>query len=305
MPIVAVGPLPGSEQLFNRVAQLTIGLAPANGTVTSQSSIVTALQITGLRVQAKIKKSVRLEPGTSEISVYNMTPAHRAQVRQRGLPILLSAGYTNTLGQIYEGVIRFADSVRQGPDWVTKIQCGDGEVSYRFARLSQSWGPTTMQQVATALVNILGPQAQITGQTLATMTVQFPRGYHVSGPASLALDKLLEGFGYEWHFESGRVVVLKQGQTTGETAVLLSRNTGLVGSPEHGTPDPQKPAASSHTLKVKSLLLPTLKPGGLVQVQADGIGATTPAFFRAQTVEHEIDTKEGPFYTTIECWPTS
>lgn len=304
MSIVAVGPLPGSEQLFNRVAQLTIGLSPSPNAPVKSGTVVTALQITGLHMQFKVHKSVRIEPATCEISVYNMTAAHRAAVRQRGLPVILSAGYTNTVGEIFSGVVRYADNVRQGPDWVTKIQCGDGELSYRFARLSQSWGSgTAMRTVAVALINTLGPQANITAKTLATMTAQFPRGYHVSGPAALSLDRLLYGFGYEWHFSNGQIVVLQQGQTTGETAVLLSPSTGLVGSPEHGSPDPSKPANSTHTLKVKSLLIPTLKPAGLVQVQAEGIGATSPAFFRCQSVDFEGDTFGGPWTSSIECWP--
>jgi hypothetical protein len=283
--------------------QLTVGLAPASGVLNS-TTVVTALQITGLRVVAKVKKSVRLEPGTTEISVYNLNADHRAQVRERGLPIILAAGYTNTIGQIFQGVVKYADSVRNGPDWVTKIQCGDGEVSYRFARLTQAWGAgTSIQAVATALVNTLGPQAAITAQSLATLSGTFPRGYSVSGPAAQELDRLLALRGLEWHFDGGKVVVLQQGQTTGETAVLLSQSTGLVGSPEHGTPSPDKPAKSTHTLKVKALLQSAIRPACLVQVQSDGIGATTPAFFRAEAVTHDLDTHSGPWYTEVECNP--
>lgn len=303
MALVAVGPLPGSQQLFNRVAQLTVGLASVSGAPNTDPP-GTALQITGLRIQAKIKRSVRPEPGTAEISVYNLNAAHRAQLRVRGLPIILAAGYTNTIAQIFEGQIRYADSVRHGPDWVTKIQCGDGEVSYRLARLTQAWGAgTSVRQVVQALVNILGPSTTLTTSTIATIPGQFPRGYNVNGPAANALTDILGQRGFEWHFYNGKVVLIPQGATTNETAVLLSPTTGLVGSPEHGTSEPGAPAGSTHLLKVKALLTPTLRVAGLVQVQADGIGATTPAFFRVQKLEDEIDTQSGPFYSSVECSP--
>jgi len=48
MGIISTTPLAGSEQLFNRVARLTVGLAGGGPGV--------ALQVTGLHMAFKIKK---------------------------------------------------------------------------------------------------------------------------------------------------------------------------------------------------------------------------------------------------------
>lgn len=156
----------------------------------------------------------------------------------------------------------------------------------------------------TQLVNIIGPQAAGTAAVIAGISGQFPRGFAVHGPASRALDSILTGRGYEWHLDGGRVVVLEQGATTNETAVLISETTGMVGSPEHGSPDPSKKTNDTHTLKVKCLLQPTIRVAGVVQVQSEEIGnGRTPALFRVLAVEHVLDTHGGEFYSTIDCYP--
>jgi hypothetical protein len=257
-----------------------------------------------MRVTFKVKKSVRPEPHGATIEVYNLTAAHRAAMRTRGLPIILSAGYTNAVGQIYEGVIRWADSIRHGADWITKIETGDGEVSYRLARLSRSFGAgTPVSYVVSQLVNTLGPSAFVTTQTIAAIPGQFSRGYVVHGPASVELDAILSARGYEWHMEGGKVVVIPRGATTGEMAVLLTPSTGLIGSVEHGSPPPGQKFNATHSLKLKALIQPTIKPAGLVQVQADGIGLTAPAFFRVETMEHIGDTHGNDWYTEMDVFP--
>jgi hypothetical protein len=247
---------------------------------------------------------VRPEPNGATIEVYNLTAAHRAAIRTRGLGIQLSAGYTNAVGQIFEGSLRWSDSIRHGPDWITKIETGEGDLSYRLARLSRSFGAgTPVNYVVQTLVNTLGPSASITTQTLASMPGQFSRGYVVHGPVSTELDAILSARGYEWHFDGARVVVLPKGATAGETAVLLTPKTGLVGSVEHGSPPPGQKFDATHALRVKALIQPTIRPAGLVQIQADGIGLTAPAFFRVETVEHVGDTHGNEWYTEMDVFP--
>lgn len=290
------GLVPNSQQLFNRVVRLTIGLGKE------------ALVITGLRVVAKTHKTQTPGPATAEVSVYNLNKDHRAALKQRGIKILLEAGYSNTLGAIFSGNAFFIDHVHTGPDVVTKIQLMDGGGPYAFNRLVQSWGPgTAVSTVATALVAALGPQASGTAAVIASIPGAFQRGYSVQGAASKELTTLLGRRGYIWRFQDGAVRVLQKGGSTQETAVLLTPSTGLVGSPEHGTPDVTKPFDSVHTLKVKALLQPTIKVWGRVAIQAEGIGTPeNPALYTAFSVEDDLDslgTEGSPWYTNIEATP--
>jgi hypothetical protein len=94
------------------------------------------------------------------------------------------------------------------------------------------------------------------------------------------------------------VVLLPDGGFTAEEAVLLTPATGLIGSPEHGTPD-KKHAAS--VLKARSLLQPAIKPCKRVVIRSQSISGT----FCVQKVTHHGDTAGGDWYSDLEALPTT
>jgi hypothetical protein len=118
----------------------------------------------------------------------------------------------------------------------------------------------------------------------------FLTGYVAHGRASTELERLLSARGLEWSIQDGRLQVLPKRGTTAQV-VSLSPDTGLVGSPEYGTPD-KKGAAS--VLKVKALLQPQIKPGGKIRIDSANIHGV---FFRVEEVEHRGDTAGGDWYS--------
>ena len=289
---VAVNPATG-QQLFNRAVRLTI--ANADGS--------TALQTTGLRVQFKVKKSSRFEPNTAEIQVFNLNRDHRAALKDRGAAVVLEAGYTNTLAQIFSGNARTIDSIFQKPDWVSRIQCGDGEQAFQFSRISKGYGPgTSLATMVKDAAGQIGSMTADTVKTLAGMVGQsFAGGAVMQGKASTELTKLLAGRGYEWSIQDGKVQILPNGAATSETAVVVSPSTGLIGSPEHGTPEPTVERDRSHVLKFRSLLQASFKPGALCSIQS----AFVTGLYRCWTVEHRGDTHSGEWISEVEATPTS
>lgn len=290
--------------LFQRVVRITVGTAAFTTTGTSSGGITQtapAFQTTGLRVKAKIKRSLRFEPNTADIQIYNCNEEHRSQMKGRWIPIVLEAGYGDHLGRIFSGEARFIDHVKEGADWISKCQCGDGERAFRFTRLSKGYGTGTgVLQVAKDLVAALGSAAAGTSTNLAAnLTDQFAGGYAVHGQAGRELTKILSGRGLEWSIQDGKIQVLPIGKPNGGTAILLSPTTGLVGSPEHGTPSPQQPQSSQHTLTLKCFLQPTIIPGVAIQLSS----RSAKGLMRAATVSIDLDTHGGPFYDEIEANP--
>ena len=256
------------------------------------------LSIEGLRVTFKAKKTSTKDPNTCEISIYNLSPEHRASLQKVGTVFVLEAGYGGQLQRVFSGTVRWADSVREGPDWVSKVQSGDGEVPFRFSHVSESFAK------GTPLGAVFRKVAEKTGldvtkavaKVSSKITEQFTQGYAVHGKTFTEIDTLLKGRGLEWSIQDGKLQVVEIGKPVPGEAVLLSASTGLVGSPEHGAPaDKNKPAF----LKVKSLLQPRLSPGALVQL--DSVGAK--GNFRVETVTHEGDTHGKPYYSDCELLP--
>jgi hypothetical protein len=261
--------------------------------------VVDTVLVEGLRTTFKATKSSKKEPNTCEVSVYNLSKDSRAQMQKKHAKVILQAGYSNQVKQIFSGDARTVDHIRNGPDWITKIQCGDGEHQYQFSRLSSNFGPNTpVAQVVQAVAKSMNLDVSAVPGAIVDMKDTFLQGYSAYGKSAVELERLLTSRGYSWSIQDGRIQILKGEETVKGTALLFTEKSGLIGSPEHGTPDKKgKPSV----LKVKVLLTPELKPGSLIRVESVG----TNGNFRVEKVVHSGDTYSNDWYSELEVKPFS
>ncbi len=295
------------EKLFRRRARLTIAV-PVAGSKRLDQYGADVTEITDLRFTFKVKKTLDKTPNTGEFVVTNLSEQSRAGLQGKTLRVTVSAGYEGTEAVIFVGDSRHVDSMPEGPDWSTKIQCGDGERGYRHGRVSESFrAGVPVTRVLQKIADGMGlDSTQIAGVD-GLRGRQYVGGYAAHGRASRELDRILKGYGYEWSIQDGKLQVLAPEQATQESVILLSAATGLVGSPTLNTPSPTQhldpftnkvvSSGGRPTLKCKSLLQPELKPGRLVDV--DSITGVKGRF-KITEVEHSGDTSGGDFYTSIE-----
>lgn len=252
------------------------------------------IQIQDLRVQFRIEKTITKEPNRAMIQVYNLAQTTRAKLQARGTRCVLLAGYEGHLGQVFTGDSRTIDHVRDGADWITKIQSGDGERNYRFANFIASFKPgAQVKDVALQAVNALLVDPGNAGDRLSAITTQYVSGFAAQGRASASMDKIMAQLGLEWSIQDGRMQILAPGESTKESAVLVNLQSGMVGSPEHGSPEV---LGGPGILKVKMLLNPLVRPGRRIQVES----VSTNGQFNTVKVIHSGDTHAGEWYTTIE-----
>lgn len=264
----------------------------------SVTVVVGSLLIKGLRVQFKAKKSTKKEPNELELVIYNLSETSRASLQAKGTRIIVEAGYGETSAQIFSGDSRLIDHQHEGPNWVTKVQCADGERAYLYARVNESF------RAGTTVANVFARVAEATGLDAVdavatvrrTVTEQFTRGYTARGRASAEIDRLLKNRGLEWSIQDGRLQVVAPGVAITTQAVLLSPSTGLIGSPTHGTPAKK---GKAQTLKVKSLLQPGLRPAAKIRIES----AATNGDFRVETVIHQGDSLGQDWYSEVEALP--
>ncbi len=278
-------------KLFNRKCVLIAGKSPPNNFV---QVVPTAIKIEDLRIDFSIEKDDKPQPNRCSIQVYNLTPLHRGQLDQKGIRVILQAGYEGTIAQIFSGDARFINSDKVGPDWITKFECGDAERAYTFARVSQSFGAgTTVKDVIGAVVNQLQVDPGNALQVAQKMSRSFANGYVAQGTASTELTRLLEPAGFDWSIQDGRIEVLGLLDTVTAEVPLISATTGMVGSPEFGTGEKLKGPAF---LKVKSLLQPRLRPGQKFEIRS----RSQNGFFKCRKVRHVGSTHGGDWYSEIE-----
>lgn len=248
----------------------------------------------GMRVQFEISRNSEKDPNTSQVIVTNLAPSTRGQLQKKGVKLTLEAGYESVgTSRLFIGDVRTTDHVRNGSDWDTTMKLGDGERAFKFARVSESFSPGVgagdvlqylAQQSGLAIGNI--------PTVVANLTTSFDQGYVAYGKWGNVFDRLVKSLGYVWSIQDGALQVLLPGQSNTAAVPNITPDSGLIGSPEMGTPEKKgKPAL----LKFRSLLTPVI-PGGQVHLQS----LRYDAFVRVKKVKHTGDTHGNEWYSDIE-----
>jgi hypothetical protein len=273
----------------------------------------TGYRFDGLHVRFKVEKTLLGTPNTMELVVYNLASTTRRQMQDQGGYVRLLAGYQSdfpNLPLVFQGNARTIDHIRKGADWETRIQCGDAETAYRFGFVSKSWGNGTTaayiasylaQQVQAADVDPVSHNSRIdiSAFLAKVQSIGFPQtafafGFAVQGNAFEELQRLL-GPSYTLSIQDGelRAYLASDGSPT---RYVLSAATGLIGSPEHCTPNL---AGAPPLLKLHCLLNPRIRPGDIVNVDSRQYQGN----FRVQHVGHYGDLGGNEWFSEIDGTP--
>lgn len=279
-------------RLFKRTASVTLA-RPTDFFRTEPNAVV----VSDLRVAFSIVKSLSEEPNTLDLTITNLSERTRAEIQKLPLHVRLEAGYDGSPKRIFVGDARFAESVREGVDWNTKIQVGDGERAYRHARVNRSFragarGIDVVNEVARAM----GAKVPTIARQAAELLSQYAAGVSLQGLASRELTRVLAPRGMSFSIQDGTLQILRGSDARAEEALVISQDAGMVGSPEYGSPPEE---GKSPLLHVKTLLYPEIVPGSRVRVESVSIKGV----FRVEKVAHEGDTHGEEWTTTVEAKP--
>lgn len=253
--------------------------------------------IEDLSFEFRVEGSLSRTKNSAEIRIYNLAPDTRKflQSRPGGVVVELHAGYQDQrqLPRILLGQIRIVTTLRSGADWITEITTGDADQA-SAQPISFSLGPgSTFENAVKRVVADLKAGAGNVASALRGNTKQYPNGITMHGFGDAELERLLSPNGLEHSWQNGEIQILPKGGAVNATAVLISEETGMVGSPEIGL----KKAAP--VAKVRTLLNAQIYPGRMVKIAA----ANLDGFFVAQKVVHHGETAGAEWYTDIECTP--
>lgn len=264
------------------------------------SLVIGDVRVTGLRMQFSVKKNLAREPNTLDLTVTNLSKASRAALQEKDANVILEAGYKDNAQVIFVGTVRRIASVKSGADWETRFLAGDGEARMRGARTSESFGP------GTGVADVLGTLAEnlVKGGKKVAEAYRsgkglrgalnagfdsFTNGIALQGPVAVQIDKVLEGTGYTWSIQDGVFQLRKMDEPPPGEAILLSPQTGLVGSPEFG---------ELNVVNATSLLQPDLRPGRPVRLESEMVRG----LFEVYSVTHTGDTHGPNWHSACELW---
>lgn len=301
--------------LFDRVCELVVGQSGKEG-----------ILISDLRISFSIEKTLNETLNTSTIKIYNLAPSSRKLVETPNNAVVLKAGYKQDKGAItiFVGIVRRSLTTRQGPDWVTELELDDGLIAYRDSKFSASYKPGTA--AIDVLKQVSAKFGLPVGSIPADSVKQYPQGFSFVGRVRDAMNKVCHYLGYEWSMQNQEIQVIKKGGFKERTAIVISQDTGMIGSPElesktmsdklaakqglttnsNGvvtkrsdkltvSDNPPKDRLEVQGYKVNTLMQPTILPGHVVKIEAIGIND----WYKVERVTHQGDT-HGNEWTT-EC----
>lgn len=254
------------QYLFDRYCAVTIGKANALGA---------SFKYTDLRTTFHIDKTSEFYSNKSTIGLYNLTQENRSKFK-RGDSIRLVAGYSGASlsSMLYFGEIVTVTNERKGADIVTTFLCGDAENQILNSHFEKTYPPgAPAVQVIEELVVEMGISI---GVVIGIESLVFSSGFSAYGTVANSLNKILKNQGLEFSVQNNALQILPKSAHTGEEAVSLTKNSGLIGVPSEG----------NDFYKFKSLIIPNLTPGRLLAVESD----TVTGFFRIRKAVYEGDT---------------
>lgn len=248
-----------------------------------------------LKVTFRIELSLEKDPNTAEISIYNLNKDSRSFLQQaETLPTSVQAGYIDNTSQIFAGDLEYGRTVRMGVDWVTSVQSRDGGVSVQ-TRISESFKKIQIGEVLKQLVTKMGVQLgnaaekALAGPQRGDAT-EFIKGIVTQGLAIDEIDRIARQMGLRFSIQAGEARFLTPQETLSGKAIVLSEETGLIGSPEPG---------ENGAVNAKTLLQPQLLPGLRVQITSAEING----FFRVERAIFTGDSWGTDWYTDVEVKP--
>jgi hypothetical protein len=213
----------------------------------------------------------------------------------------LYAGYKDDAGAllIFQGNVSYAWSKKEDADIITEFELGDGAQEIRDTTVSVGYNKGIKStQVLNDVSKKMGLPLTLPSNA-PTRTWNNGLSYH--GPARTLLDKVTKGTGLEWSIQNGNLQVIEHGMVTTRQGILISQDSGMVGSPErerlakaHTHKQSKTPGGETGQpiiepdydgWKVKSLLQPTLNPGDRIKLEAQFVTGV----YRIEQIKHEGD----------------
>ena len=251
-----------------------------------------AVKFDGLRIIFQVEKTSESTANTAKISVYNLSGKGRALAEKEKAIVILEVGYGNSIEQLFYGDVTRAYISRQGADWVTTMECGDGSEALRSAHIDKSYAPgTDLKQVIKDVAQGFVDQGKVVmGSLLGIESEKAQGGVSLSGRNKTILDELTAKQGLEWSVQDNVLQILPKDQDNGLQAVLLTPETGLVGSPV------KREVEGGLGVEFKALIQPRLVPGRLVRIESREIDGD----YKLVEVQFAGDTHADAFYAAAK-----
>lgn len=262
------------SKLFGRKIDLVVGTIKLTG-----------VAFPGLRVVAKVVRSLKTTANSASVTVYNLSPEHRSALTKTAAPtVALTAGYAEQLTRVFVGQavhVQHEKLVEAG-DITTTISTSDGGGAMQTARVKKSFPPgakagDVMAELVKALGIKVGNLAQARARLNAgTGATVFAEGVTLTGNAATELTALCQSCGLEWSIQDGALQVLDAAKALSAEAIVLDSSL-LMGTPS---------ISNKGVVQGMTFFHKDFTPGRQIQIAHEFVTGV----FRVEKCEYLLDT---------------
>jgi hypothetical protein len=262
--------------------------------------------VKNLHITFDVQDQTGEEPAQGRVRIYNLPPEKRRKLRFQKLlkldffgdTMIIKAGYTGNVKQIYEGVSISAINRKEGPNWITDIllvpeiaRILNAQIPEKDAKTYPAGTPkiTILLNILSAFnIPISGEERQKMLNTLGGAGIR--KATTVYGSAKQALDKLSS----QWRtfinprFTGNKMIGLVPGQVLNENNPIVIKEGNLIGTPE----------ILDSGIRFGTRLNPDVALHKLVDIQSKTTeDLTTSGKYATVNVNHRGDNRQGDFIT--------
>lgn len=248
-----------------------------------------------LKMRFDITKTNSKDPNSAEISIWNLNSESRSALQEKGLEVVIEAGYADEVNQVFKGDLEEATITKGSVNWITSLELGDGSKQMGSARINDSFrGPQSMGQMIKKAAESLGLDIGNLDEKIRTdgnrsVLKTLISGAVLSGKSSDVLDKLAAAAGLNFSVQDKKLQFLGK-DASGKDEVLpgpaiqINAENGMLGSPQVG---------EAGVVSVTTLLNGRIIPGRRLTIKSLLVNGD----FVARKAQHVGDTW-GPEWVT-------
>jgi hypothetical protein len=252
---------------------------------------ITGVRSPGLRVTARVTRSLKPTANSAEIEIYNLNPEHRAALTKIAHPaVALVAGYSEDKTAIFYGQALHVSHERKSTDGdvITKISTTDSGGQLQTARVHATFkAGVKAGDVLRGIVKALGVkpgnlETAVSKLNAGKLADVYFHGAVLNGHAPSELDAICRSAGLEWSVQSGGLQFLDIGSAVAGQAIVLTEDK-LTATPS---------LSEKNVVECQTFVQRDFLPGHQVQIKSEFVTGA----YRLESCRFSIDTYEDEWY---------
>ncbi|MEN6629814.1 MAG: hypothetical protein ABFC42_09225 [Sulfuricella sp.] len=256
-----------------------------------------AVELSALRFRFSVKRGDLQTPNTADIRVYNVNDDTALKAEKEFTRIVIQAGYEGNFGVIFDGTIKQIRRGRESPtDTYLDITAADGDSAYNFSTVAVSLAAGSKpDDHVNVILQGMTEHGVSRGYIQPVESNGLPRGKVIFGMTKDELREVARNTNTNWSIQDGKLQMVGINAYLPGEAVVVNAATGMIGQPE----------ATQNGIRVKTLLNPNIKIGGVIKLNNKDIQQYRYGLSVSQQVQNEfarLSTKtndDGMYYVMI------